>query len=163
MDEVGFPLVRIDPADLEAMASIFATRQEVADFYALSLELFEARLEEEPRLMAAWTKGQAIGRLTLRQAQLDAATGNKRGNAAMLIWLGKQSAVLAQEERPVAQTKNVNVSVKYVAEWGDRPGALGEEMEANAAALEDEEVVEARVGATLEDELEDAVLEDVEW
>ena len=161
MDEVGFPLIRIDPLDLESMASIFATRSEVADFYALSLPLFEARLDEEPRLMAAWKRGQAEGRLALRQAQFDAATGIKKGNAAMLIWLGKQSEVLAQEERPVLQTKNVNVSVKYVAEWGATPGQMGQQMDGD----EPDGVGEAcgdGLGAP-EDEIEDGVLEDVEW
>ena len=144
------------------MSSIFATQQEVADFYCLSLPLFCARLAEEPRLNAAWKKGRAEGRLALRQAQFDAALGLKKGNAAMMIWLGKQTDALAQEERPVQQTKTVNVSVRYEAEWGATPGQLGRQMDGEEEEAEGQ--AEGMVAAeALVDEIEDAVLEDVEW
>jgi len=152
MDEVGFPLTQIDPQDLESMASIFATSREVADFYRISHDVFEARLLEEPRLDAAWKRGRAIGRLSLRQAQFDAAQGKVKGNAAMLIWLGKQADVLAQEERPAPQTRNLNVNVKYAAEWGAPPGTFGGKPPVELDdALMDEEV------------LEEGELEDVAW
>ena len=150
MDEVGFPLTPIDADDLERMSAIFATKQEAADFFGVSLDIFEARLNEEMRLATAWLKGRAMGRLVLRQAQLDMAMGMRKGSAAMMIWLGKQSDVLAQEERPMAQTKNVNVSVRYLAEWGGTPRSLGQEMDG-----EEGEIVDGG--------LQDAVPEDAAW
>lgn len=135
--EVGFTRKYIDPRDVEAMASVFATLAEVADFYDLTAAEVRERIQDDEELRVAWRRGRARGRLSLREKQMERAIS---GNPTMLKFLGKQSDVLAQQETPKAAQK-IDVSVRYMAEWGATPGSLGggEEADAEAEAVEEAE------------------------
>jgi hypothetical protein len=122
--KVGKPAVPIDAWQVEFMASLFSTQQEMADFFGITQQSLSERLQREP-LKTAYQNGLAAGRLKLRSAQMKAATENL--NPAILIWLGKQKGILDQRDQPVQTTpQDVNISVRYVAEWGATPTSLGD-------------------------------------
>ncbi len=77
----------INPAQVRKLAEIGATATEIANFFEVD------RATIHRRFAAEISKGKAQLHMRLRRLQLRAA---ERGNAAMLIWLGK--SMLRQEE-----------------------------------------------------------------
>jgi hypothetical protein len=82
----------IDLVALEAMCSVFATDVEIASFFGVHVDTIGNLKKREP-YASTIAKGKAKGKLSLRRAQFDAAI---KGNATMLVWLGKQ--VLGQRD-----------------------------------------------------------------
>ena len=78
----------IDTSQVEQLASFGCTNKEMASFFGCSPDLLEKSYSEYI------TKGRDSGKIRLRQYQWAAA---KKGNVAMLIWLGKQ--VLGQTDK----------------------------------------------------------------
>lgn len=91
----------IDLKLLKSLAGIGCTQADAADVMGVPLRTLEDHLNRkgkdgapsEARL--AWDSGHATMRTSLRRFQFEAA---KKGNAALLIWLGKQH--LSQREDP---------------------------------------------------------------
>lgn len=79
---------------VEKLGSMGCTQSEAAGFFEISLDTFKRRLKDQPGVREAWDRGKEKGRVELRQAQWDLA---KKGNVAMLIWLGKQ--LLGQKDK----------------------------------------------------------------
>jgi hypothetical protein len=77
----GRPPIEIDPAQVEAMAAIGCTPQEVGAVLGCSDQTIRGRFLEEME------KGRASMKMSLRRRQVKAA---ENGNITMLIWLGKQ-------------------------------------------------------------------------
>ncbi len=75
------PKIEIDGEQVTKLAAIGAKTTEIADFFECSTDTVTRRFAAE------LSKGRASVRLSLRQWQLKAA---EKGNATMLIWLGKQ-------------------------------------------------------------------------
>ena len=81
MAKPGPKVPEIDAKLVEQMASWGAKTTEIANYFGVSVQTIDRRFEEE------LTKGRANLQMSLRQWQLASA---KKGNVAMLIWLGKQ-------------------------------------------------------------------------
>jgi hypothetical protein len=95
------PKIIIDPGQLEKLAEMCATQDEVAAWFNTSRQVIGNRLKREP-LKGIWEKGLAKGRIALRRAQLQLAMS---GNATMQIWLGKQLlGQVDKTEQKVEQT-----------------------------------------------------------
>jgi hypothetical protein len=75
------PPIPIDGEQVFKLAQLGCRNQEIGDYFNCSAQTIEARFQAE------LDKGRSELRMTLRRWQLEAA---KRGNIAMLIWLGKQ-------------------------------------------------------------------------
>lgn len=75
------PKAEINAKQVQKLATLGTKVSEIADFFGVSRDTIERRFAAE------LTKGRAALRESLRAAQIKAA---KRGNPAMLIWLGKQ-------------------------------------------------------------------------
>ncbi len=78
----------IDTEQLEKLAELGCTNIEIASFFGCSDSLIRKRYSEYV------LKGKEKGKIRLRQWQMRAA---RNGNAALLIWLGKQ--ILGQADR----------------------------------------------------------------
>lgn len=90
----GRPPIIFDLEGITALAGLNCTLQEVAAFFGVSESTVEHRFTTEPDLRAAWEKGRASGKLSLRRKQTEMANA---GNVTMLIWLGKQ--LLGQKDK----------------------------------------------------------------
>ena len=71
----------LDTKQVEQLAGFGCTDTEIASFFDISRTTLERNYEHY------LTKGRESGKIRLRQYQWSAA---KKGNVAMLIWLGKQ-------------------------------------------------------------------------
>jgi hypothetical protein len=86
--KVGRKPIEIDPAKVEAMASIGCTQTEIAMVLGGTVSTISRRFAKE------FAKGQENLKMRLRKKQIEVAMA---GNVTMLIWLGKQ--YLGQVER----------------------------------------------------------------
>lgn len=82
------PRKSIDRALVISLASIACTTEEIARIAGVSKDTIERRCKEELE------QGRAEAKRSLRRYQFEAA---KKGNAALLIWLGKQ--LLGQKDK----------------------------------------------------------------
>ena len=78
----------LDTKQVEQLAGFGCTDTEIASFFNISRTTLERNYEQY------MTKGRESGKIRLRQYQWSAA---KKGNVAMLIWLGKQ--LLGQSDK----------------------------------------------------------------
>jgi hypothetical protein len=91
------PKLQIDPKLVQDLAALGCKTTEIAVVVGCSTDTLEGRFSAE------LAKGRENLRISLRRWQLESA---KKGNVAMLIWLGKQ--MLGQTEK-VEQTSNISV------------------------------------------------------
>jgi hypothetical protein len=84
----GKPPVSIDPRLVENSAAIGCTVEEIAAVLGIGRRTLYDRLETDPELAAVLERGRDTGKATLRRLQWQEAN---KGNATMLIWLGKQT------------------------------------------------------------------------
>lgn len=77
----------VDMTELEKLGMLQCTNAEVAAFFGISERAVELRMQNSKEFREAIEKGRALGRVSLRRKQMQAA---EQGNPAMLIWLGKQ-------------------------------------------------------------------------
>ena len=82
----------IDGEQVRKLANYGCTNVEIANFYGCSADLIEKSYSD------FLTKGRAEMKLRLRQLQWKSA---EKGNAVMLIWLGKQ--LLGQSDIPIGE------------------------------------------------------------
>ena len=75
---------------IESMASIFCTGEEIANILDVHYDTLEARIKETYGIGTSdfLKKYQSAGKASLRRTQYKAALEDK--NITMLIWLGKQ-------------------------------------------------------------------------
>lgn len=101
----------VDAKLVGELAAIGCKTNEIAIIVGVSTDTLERRFAAE------MAKGRENLRISLRRWQLEAA---KKGNVAMLIWLGKQ--MLGQTEK-IEQTTEVQAkveTVEYIAQWGGK-------------------------------------------
>lgn len=91
--KMGRPRLDIDKTQLEALCRLRATDEEIAGFFNVSTRTIE-RLRADEEYADVFRRGLANYKISLRRSQIQAAS---KGNAAMLIWLGKQD--LGQRDR----------------------------------------------------------------
>jgi len=96
---MGIPVGRdkkvIDPLDIEKLAALSATDREIAEFVGINEDTLRYNFKDQ------MAKGRAEVKISLRRAQIDLAL---KGNAVMLIWLGKN--ILGQTDNPVNTDAN---------------------------------------------------------
>jgi hypothetical protein len=85
----------IDGKQVEALAAILCTNEEIAAVLGCTHETIANRFREE------LDRGREKGRASLRRAQWAAA---QKGNPAMLIWLGKQ---WLEQKEPALEMKRI--------------------------------------------------------
>jgi hypothetical protein len=78
--------VVIDIVEVEKLASLQCTEEEMAAFLNISVRTFQNRLKDR-EFTEAVARGKAKGRISVRRHQIRML---EKGNAAMGIWLGKQ-------------------------------------------------------------------------
>ena len=93
----------IDTAQVEKLASFGCSNTEIASFFGCDESLIRKSYSEN------LVKGRDSGKIRLRQYQWAAA---KRGNVAMLIWLGKQ--MLGQADKHDVQMNKPIDDVEFL-------------------------------------------------
>ena len=88
------PQKLIDPRQVEELARIGCTEQDMAAVLGVSVDTLQRRLRARLEFRGAIEKGHASLRNSLRRLQVKKAL---EGNTTMLIWLGKQ--YLGQRDR----------------------------------------------------------------
>lgn len=107
------PKKPIDPKLVHDLAAIGCKTTEIASITGASVDTLDRRFAEEMR------KGRSNLRASLRRWQLESA---KKGNVAMLIWLGKQYLQQTEKIEEVSeQTIKQQQEVIYVTEWQNIP------------------------------------------
>ena len=86
------PEIEIDATLVEKLASIQCSKSEIAAIVGCSVDTLDRRFAEQMH------KGREHGKMSLRRRQFDVAN---KGNATMLIWLGKQW--LSQRDKTSAE------------------------------------------------------------
>ena len=78
----------LDESEAEKLGMLGATYEEMAAWFGVSTRTIERRMAaEKGEFCRAYKKGLGRLKVSLRRQQIEAA---KKGNATMLIWLGKQ-------------------------------------------------------------------------
>jgi hypothetical protein len=103
--------VDIDLEEFEKLATLQCTRDEVADWFGVSLGTIESRLRETV-YREAWERGRSKGKVALRRAQFHNAV--KRNNASLQIWLGKQW--LSQRDADFSDDSEARAAIIDLAE-----------------------------------------------
>ena len=98
----GRPRKEIDTELLYKLAQIHCTMKEMVDILGVSEDTLKRRFS------GIIDKGKAEGKMRLRRKQVEVAM---KGNAVMLIWLGKQ--ILSQSDSPITEED------KNVLPWSD--------------------------------------------
>jgi len=96
----GRPVKEINKDQLLKLAQLGCKTVELADFFDVSVDTLDNNYSD------ILLKGRAELKMSLRQWQLSAA---KKGNATMLVWLGKQ--MLSQTD-VIDQDANNNLTIK---------------------------------------------------
>src|SRR3954471_562271 len=97
--KVGRKPVQISLIELEKLASLHCTNEELADWFGVSVRTIELR-KKRREFAEAMQRGRSKGRISVRRAQMKML---ETGNGTMGIWLGKQ--LLGQ--RDVITTEHV--------------------------------------------------------
>ncbi len=78
----------IDLAQVEVMGKFRATHETMADYFGVCVRTIERYMaDDEGEFCRVYKKGMADCKLKLSEAQVQLAL---KGNATMLVWLGKQ-------------------------------------------------------------------------
>ena len=83
----------IDLSELEKLAGLQCTDEEIAAWFNVSTRTIERR-RLEPEFAEVMTRGKAKGRISVRRMQMKLL---EEGNATMGVWLGKQ--ILGQTDQ----------------------------------------------------------------
>ncbi len=90
----GRPRIEIDLAQVERLATIQCTDDEIAAVLGVSLHTVARRKAEDPAFLKVLEEGRGKGKATLRRIQWQRAS---KGSDTMCIWLGKQ--LLGQRDK----------------------------------------------------------------
>lgn len=109
----GRKTIPIDLIEVEKLASLNCTDEEIAGFFNVSVRTIEKR-RKHPEFAEAMNRGRARGCISLRRSQLKLV---EKGSAPMAIFLGKQW--LNQHDRTAteltgAQGKPVKFSLEVI-------------------------------------------------
>lgn len=83
------PQKPISWSDVEKLCGLQCTEEEIAQFLEISVDTLHRACKREYRISFAeyFRQKRGVGKISLRRSQWQLA---QKGNAAMLIWLGKQ-------------------------------------------------------------------------
>jgi len=96
---MGRKAVKIDKEQVQALARLGCTWDEIADVLGVARSTLGKNMKTDKGVRDAYERGIAEGDVSIRRAQYDSAM---QGKTAMLIWLGKNR--LGQTDR--IETKN---------------------------------------------------------
>jgi len=105
----GRPPVQLDLRQVEELARIGCTEQDMAAVLGVSVDTIQRRKRSCDEFCGVIEKGQASLRNSLRRLQVKKAL---EGNVTMLIWLGKQ--LLGQSDRHDIEHSGGEEPVKIV-------------------------------------------------
>lgn len=111
----GRPLTDIRKEEFEKLCAIQCTKPEIADWFRCSEDTIDRWCYREYGVSFAviYAQKRSVGRISLRRRQFQTA---EKGNASMLIWLGKQ--YLGQTERAeVAINQSMDESIKKMEDF----------------------------------------------
>jgi hypothetical protein len=83
----GPPKITLDPAQIEALAALQCTMEEIASGVGISADTLTRRCADTPEIAGAIKRGREGGTRSLRRLQYESAV---KGNVIMQIFLGKQ-------------------------------------------------------------------------
>lgn len=87
----GRPREEVDPEEIEKLASIHCTNEEIAAVLGVSEDTITRNFADRIK------SGKARGRASLRRRQWASSEPGKAGSVSALIWLGKQ--LLGQKDQ----------------------------------------------------------------
>lgn len=82
--------VMFDLENFEVLCRLQCTQEEMAAVLGWSLETLKARLNDDPKIKAAYERGRADGKVSLRRRQVQITRQEGGSGASMATWLGKQ-------------------------------------------------------------------------
>lgn len=100
------PKIEIDETEVEKLASYGCKNTEIADFFNCSVDTITNRFSD------ILVKGRAELKKTLRKAQIDFAL---KGNATLLIWLGKNELGQTDGETDKGLSENELTKLREIA------------------------------------------------
>ena len=110
MAKRGRPKIEFDLKQVEKLAMLQCTYDELAAFFDCSKDTIINRMKDDESFSAAYKNGLEKGKMSLRRMQWRAA---ESGNVTMLIWLGKQH--LGQtDKQDVKHSGEMDIEVKLV-------------------------------------------------
>jgi hypothetical protein len=116
----------IDAKVIQMLAQRGCTIEEMAAHYRCSRDTIERNFA------AIIDKGRADLRMSLREWQIQSA---KRGNVAMMIWLGKQYLNQSDKIEEKVETKNEEVhTLNVTIGWADEPALIDAAPDASASS-----------------------------
>ena len=111
----GRPRTEISKVDFEKLCGIQCTQEEIAGWFRCSPDTIDRWCQREYNQSFAeiYKQKKSVGRISLRRRQFQTA---EKGNASMLIWLGKQ--YLGQTERAeVTVAQSMDESIKKMEDF----------------------------------------------
>ena len=102
----------VSPQDIAHYAEWMCTQEEIAQCLGVNQSTI-SRLLEKPEYQRVYETARAQTKYKLRRTQIESALAGKTVDG---IWAGKQ--YLDQRDSPQTMEQNVNVEIRYVAEWG---------------------------------------------
>lgn len=93
---IGRPPAPIDPDQVERLAAMQCTDEEIAHFFGVTIRTFQRR-KKKADLSERVAQGRDRGKISLRRLQWMTANSGDRAAVVMQIWLGKQ--ILNQKDR----------------------------------------------------------------
>jgi len=85
--KVGQPKIILDLVEMEKLAAMGCTLEEMADLLSISKQTIINHQKEDPELMRVIERGRARIKISVRRHQIKLM---EDGNPTMAIWLGKQ-------------------------------------------------------------------------
>lgn len=111
---MGTPAFVFDPKQVQIFGMYSATYETMAEYFGVSIDTIRRRMhDEQSDFCRAYKKGNGMGLMRLREAQLQKALS---GDSTMLIWLGKQ--LLGQRDS-IQNDVKLNQPIKLVVDETD--------------------------------------------
>lgn len=107
----GRPKIEFDLAQVERLASLGCTDEEIAAWFSCSVDTITRRKKEDQDFAEALERGAAGGKTSLRRAQFVKALA---GNTEMLKWLGKN--ILGQSEKVTTERSLEDLPILVIGE-----------------------------------------------
>lgn len=101
---MGRPLIDIDQKHFESLCGFQCTEEEICSFFHVTDKTLAAWCKRTygRRFSEVFREKKALGKMSLRRAQMQAAIG---GNTTMMIWLGRN--LLGQTDKDRTETQAV--------------------------------------------------------
>jgi hypothetical protein len=110
-EKAGRPKRAFDLAEVDKLASLHCTDEEIAAWFGVSPKTIQRR-KKNPLFAERLERGRAEGKISLRRAQFKKAL---EGNVTAQIWLGKQ--ILGQRDRWDIDHSGEVASKTILPEW----------------------------------------------